>query len=243
MPFRPKLIPTIATLIVCPALAALGFWQLDRAAQKRQAAALFEQSQQAAPIAITHALQGFADQYFWQPVAGNGTYLEPTVLLDNRTRNGAVGYDVISPLKTTDGQIVLVNRGWIASTGDRSHIPVIAPLTKEISYSGYLAPPPSSGISLNSTAHEIERLNKDVIRIQAIEFASLSEQLQLPLLNGLVYLDDNAPHGFSREWPKPGFRPEKHQAYATQWFAMAIIVAGLFVGLNYRRAAARKDAL
>jgi len=32
--FTPKLLPTLATLLVLPLLISLGFWQLDRADQK-----------------------------------------------------------------------------------------------------------------------------------------------------------------------------------------------------------------
>jgi surfeit locus 1 family protein len=34
--FSPRPIPTVATVVLLPILISLGFWQLDRAAQKRQ---------------------------------------------------------------------------------------------------------------------------------------------------------------------------------------------------------------
>ena len=62
----------------------------------------------------------------------------------------------------------------------------------------------------------------------------LADHLKTSLLRGVVYLDPEAPQGYLREWRAPGFKPEKHEAYATQWFAMAAILLFLYFALNLR---------
>ena len=48
------------------------------------------------------------------------------VLLDNKTRAGVAGYEVVMPLRIAGSSMhVLVNRGWIAAGRDRARLPDI----------------------------------------------------------------------------------------------------------------------
>src|SRR5260370_22130049 len=88
--FRPRVWPLALALAACAAGIALGSWQSRRAEEKRALGARLEQV----------SVRG-------EFVAGR------TVLLDNKTRRGRAGYEVITPLKLKDSVYVLVNRGWI----------------------------------------------------------------------------------------------------------------------------------
>jgi len=50
--FKPGLIPTIVTLLILPILINLGFWQLDRAEEKRGLIELFKQQNELGPLLI-----------------------------------------------------------------------------------------------------------------------------------------------------------------------------------------------
>src|SRR6266705_2761627 len=89
--FRPRAWPLALALAACAAGIALGNWQSRRAEERRALGARLEQV----------SVQG-------EFVAGR------TVLLDNKTRRGRVGYEVVTPLKLRDSMHVLVNRGGIA---------------------------------------------------------------------------------------------------------------------------------
>ena len=53
---------------------------------------------------------------------------------------------------------------------------------------------------------------------------------------GSVLLDPAAPNGYERVWrPAMQFGPERHLAYAIQWFAFAIVALILFIALSVRR--------
>ena len=233
--FRPRLGPTIASLVMIPLLISLGFWQLDRADEKRQAARTFLLGQQRPPETINQRLLSTSEDFFWQRVSGTGNYLATTILLDNRIRDGRAGYDVLSPLTSTDGTTVLVDRGWVPANADRSKPPILTQLQLPTSYQGNLGPPPATGIAINEHGAAIETLAEGVLRVQQIDINLLARELSLTLINGVLYLGNESPNGFRRDWPTPGFNPEKHEAYATQWFVMAVIVAGLFVVLNLEK--------
>ena len=47
-------------------------------------------------------------------------------LLDNRTRDGRAGYEVLTPLQLDDGRWLIVNRGWVSFSGYRERLPDIA---------------------------------------------------------------------------------------------------------------------
>ena len=237
--FRPKLGPTIATLVIFPLLMSLGFWQLDRAEEKRLSAAAFSSGQQRAAETINHQLLSASEEFFWRRVSGTGTYLPVSILLDNRIRGGRVGYDVLTPLTSTDGTTVLVNRGWVPANTDRAKVPILTQLLLPTSYQGNLGPPPATGIAINEHGAAIENLAGGVLRVQKIDIDLLERELSLTLINAVLYLGNDSPNGFTRDWPTPGFNPEKHEAYATQWFVMAVIVAGLFVVLNLEKSKSR----
>jgi surfeit locus 1 family protein len=237
--FQPSLVPTIATLVVCPLLASLGFWQLDRAGEKRELAASFAAGQLRPVEPVNKQMLLKLDSLQWKPVAGTGKYSPVLVLLDNRIRDGVVGYEIISPLAIDDGTTVLIDRGWVPGGANRESLPSAEAINIVANYRGNLGPPPSTGIAINKHNVDVETLAEQVFRVQKIDFDVLAAKLKMPLIPSLLYLHNESRHGYKRDWATPGFKPEKHEAYATQWFIMAIIVAGLYIGLNFKETSNR----
>ena len=50
----------------------------------------------------------------------------------------------------------------------------------------------------------------------------------------VVLLDVDQPEGFLRDWRPPGMPPDKHLAYAVQWFGLAATVFVTWVVLSFR---------
>ena len=231
--FRPTVKNTILTSLVLPVLMGLGFWQLDRAAQKRELAEAFAANAEKRAVEISGALIDRVSEYQWLPVTGRGAYSGPTSVLDNRIRDGAVGYEVLTPL-SAGGVNVLVNRGWVAAPPQRNELPELDIPAGEQSYTGKLGPTPATGVAINEYSNMVEQLTPQALRIQLVNLKTLTDYLDKRLIEGVIYLDADVPNGFRRDWQPPGFRPEKHDAYATQWFSMAAIVLILFITLNLR---------
>ena len=87
--FTPNWRASLLAVLLLPVVISLGFWQLDRAEEKRQLQGLFEHRQLAGPVAL-EALNTQADLRY-QPVTLRGEFVnEKAVLLDNRNLSGTL---------------------------------------------------------------------------------------------------------------------------------------------------------
>src|SRR5688500_3689176 len=104
------LVGTVLVLLVAVLCIRLGFWQLDRLAQRRARNALVEQRQQgdAGPLPAD------ADEALYRRVTVTGEYDPEREEIDGgRAMDGRPGEHVLTPLRLDDGREVLVNRGWV----------------------------------------------------------------------------------------------------------------------------------
>jgi len=223
----------LAALVAVAILSTLGFWQLDRARQKRELHALFTQRLEQPALDLSlHSAVPIAEEA-WRATRAHGTFGPPAFLLDNRIRDGRVGYEVLSTLTLGDGQRVLVDLGWVPAGATRREIPRLEIPAQATTVNGRLAPAPSTGIALGPPMPP-EQLAPDLYRIQHVDFADLSARFGADFLPALVYLDAGAPGGYDRDWVLPAPDDGKHTAYAVQWFSMAGVVVIIFL-LSLRR--------
>lgn len=215
-------------------LLRLGFWQLDRAAQKQEIAAEYTSRRTAPAIDLAALTDTDPLLIRWRRVHATGRYTKPDVLLDNRTRFGKAGFDVLTPFRLANGNTVLVERGWIAGTSTRDLYPTITTPEKPATIDGYIGPPAFSGLRMNAAADAVEILDPSLLRVQRIELDPLAPYIGTTLEPYIVYLDEAVPHGFDRRRPVPGDGSARHQAYATQWFSMAAILVVIMLTLIYR---------
>ncbi len=224
------------------ALAArLGVWQLDRAAQK-QALAQAMTARATLPALRTAELardDAAAAAQFWRPVRLQGRWrAEHTVFLDNRQMNGRPGFFVVTPLELAPGDAVLVQRGWVPrDAAQRTRLPTLPTPAGEVQVEGRVAPPPSKLYAFAPDAPGPIRQNLDLdafARETGVPLRPLSVQQLVP----------DAADGLKRDWLQPSVDVSKHHGYAFQWFALATLIAGLYVwfqllrpGLARRRAA------
>jgi len=231
----PVWLRAVATLLTVSLLSALGFWQLDRARQKRDLHALFTERLEQAPLDLSlHDTVPLADEA-WRATRAYGSHGTPTFLLDNRIREGRVGYEVLSSFTLADGKRILVDLGWVPADADRRDVPRIELPPQALALRGRLAPPPSTGIALGPPSPP-EEVGPGLWRIQRVDFAALGAAFGTEYLPALVYLDADEPGGYDRAWVLPAPDDGKHTAYAVQWFSMAGAVVIIFL-LSLRRRA------
>jgi len=235
--FNPSLWPTLATLLVLPLFMSLGFWQLDRAEQKRTLHHVFEGRQAASEINLNKedALRNNFDELLWRKVNIEGVFSTDTnVLLDNQVERGVAGYFIYTPFKLTEQDAwVLVNRGWVPAGASRDNPPDIEEEEGLLLISGSVKAPPKTGILLAENI--VERLGEGIVRVQKLELVGIEESLHLELLPYIVRMDPESPAGFVRHWKVPGSGEEKHLGYAFQWFAMATAIFVIYLVLNIKR--------
>ncbi len=236
--FSPALIPSIAALIVFIVLISLGFWQLDRAEEKRVIEHEVHQAQVQQALNLNAYLKEKMPKSLLEKIYHNvevaGYYdKQHQFLYDNRTYKGKPGYHVLTPLRLSDSKIaILINRGWIPYNGSRDNIPSIQVSNENRVVLGEIRNP-SKAIVLSDTAPVV---TKFPVTIQNISISGLSKQLGYSLLPIVIELDKAEPLGFVREWQPYYGKIDKHIAYAIQWFLMAAILLFLYVKLNTKRA-------
>jgi len=226
----------LPALLLAAVFVRLGLWQLDRAGQKRDI-------QQQIATAGTLSLAGVsATSAAYSKVAGRGEYLPLPLLLDNQVQSGRQGVHVLSPLRLDAQRLLLVNRGWLPMAADRSELPPVPTPDGEVAISGRLAPLPGVGMRLGTqpalAAQQWPQLITYVdAQLLQQGFRTLLQQPDLQLMPQILKLDADAAHGFAgRDWALINFGPNKHTAYALQWFTLAATVLATFLILSLRRA-------
>jgi surfeit locus 1 family protein len=232
--FSPALLPSLVTLVLLPVLVGLGMWQLDRAEWKQGLIDTHKDrtGRARAPLDQLYA-KGAEVEY--RAVAALGSYdLGHQLLLDNRTYNGQAGYHVLTPLVLADTDlVVLVNRGWIPLGQNRGILPELPGPADELVVNGILKLPPQRIFRLGM---EEEAGTGWPRVVQQIDIPRLEELLGRRLLPYLLLLDKDDEYGFIRDWrPVYGISPDKHRAYALQWFTLALVLLLIYIGVNTKR--------
>jgi surfeit locus 1 family protein len=233
--FRPRLWPTLVAILVFPCLIALGFWQLDRAEQKRVMHNAFLERQQADAIKLNERMiSADPEELYWRHIELSGEFKRNRkIFLDNQVLNREAGYYVyalFSPVGSD--QSVLINYGWIAAGADRLLLPEVDLPNGTVTLEGIIKGVPSTGITLEETAVELIQNN---IRVQSINIGNLSNLLNEKLAPFIVRLEKESPYGLIRQWTLPGSNEAMHLGYAFQWFALAATLLVIFIVVNLHK--------
>lgn len=227
------IIASLIVVLMVFLLGLLGTWQLSRMVEKQAVLKDIAAKQQGTAENFAYLVGREATQPN-MPVSLSGKVLPQWQwLLDNQLFEGQVGYQVLSGVQTANG-IVLVNFGWIAGSRVRSEWPDVT-LPSELSkVQGVVTAPSDNPFVNSSVAEKRYQKGQQVYRIQAVNTAQQAQQSGLALLPQVVLLTESSAT-FSRRWTPVNMPPEKHLAYAIQWFGLAI-AAGVIGGLVIRKA-------
>ncbi|MFQ3196386.1 MAG: surfeit locus 1 family protein [Paraglaciecola sp.] len=211
------ILSTLVTLVAVVIMFALGLWQLQRAEQKSTRLAMIEVAASTSAITLAQTINSKEDIRDL-PVRLTGTLNPDTyLLLDNRIHQGRVGFEVLSLLSTDSGN-VLINFGWVAGDPSRLSLPEVnLPYTLQ-DIKGKVAIPQTNPM-VSETADFVQNWPKV---IQQLDLVFIQQVLQQPILPFIVQLDPVVTSGFIRQWQPVVMSPEKHIAYAIQWFGLAI---------------------
>lgn len=223
-------IASVITLTAFLIMCKLGFWQLDRAEHKRQQIEMFSHKEQVSTQTLMTHKQDSLIQLHGRNVELTGDIdNSKTWLLDNQTHQGKVGYRVITPLTLNDSnRRVLVNWGWIQASQYRSELPQVK-LPKTVKLTGIIRSQDFQQFTLQEGVGEAGWPK----RIQSI--ASILQTLNIDeTLPILIYADTHDSINYPQTYKPVVMPPEKHQAYAVQWFllALASIVVFVMASLN-----------
>lgn len=218
----------VATCIGVAATARLGWWQLDRATQKNALQQALDTrgqmpSLEAAALADTEAAA--SEQHYRRVVVRGHWVPGATVYLDNRQMDARPGFFVITPLRLSGSNgVVLVQRGWAPrDLRDRTKVPQLTDDNDEVRVVGHIVPAPGRLYDFAGAASGVIRQNLDL--------AAFAQEFSLSLKPlSIVQDDDGAPQdGLLRRWPRPDLGIQRHYGYAFQWFALCALMTGLYV--------------
>jgi cytochrome oxidase assembly protein ShyY1 len=221
-------------LVAATGFCLLGFWHLGRAQQK---AAMLDEVRRVLDERNPRPLSRAADvararSYDW--AAGEGEFVDvPAVLLDNQQREGRSGvraYRLFAPMGSAP---LLVELGWLPVPGDR-RMPAVELPSGKVRIQGLLAPAPSHGIA---SAVATKQANGDLLTI-GLDAANLASNLGVHNLPPRVLkLDPALKLGYARDLDilPNTIPPERHLAYAVQWFGLALAVLATAALLTFRR--------
>ena len=231
MSFR-FLVPSILVLATMAFLVSLGFWQLDRADQKRTIEASIQKANTGVVELIVNQNELLNKEYY--EVRLQGSYFsDKQFIYDNQIVDQASGYYVLTPFVLTgQSNAIMINRGFIPWNGRRDQLADIA-----VDYA-----PREIKIQVSKPIKRIELKTSDIsnqfpVLIQAIDFDVIEEISSTSFVDVIGLLDPSSVDGFVRKWEPYAGSIEKHIGYAIQWFLMALVlgIIGIRIGLKQRK--------
>ena len=231
MSFR-FLVPSFLILATIAFLVSLGFWQLDRADQKRTIEASIQKANTGVVELIINQNELLNKEYY--EVRLQGSYIgDKQFIYDNQIVDQASGYYVLTPFVLTgQSNAIMINRGFIPWNGRRDQLDDIAvdSTYREIK------------IQVSRPIKRIELKTSDIsnqfpVLIQAIDFDVIEEISSTSFVDVIGLLDPSSDDGFVRKWEPYTGSIEKHIGYAIQWFLMALVlgIIGIRIGLKQRK--------
>lgn len=236
--FSPGVASSLLTLLLLPLFVQLGFWQLFRMQQKIDIQQELTLRMAETPLKFDQRLKDLREDTLqtikYRRLSVIGQFLnQHSILLDNQTLNGKVGYLVITPFKPADTSdiIILVNRGFIPA-GPTRLIPPPIKEANELNLLGTLTPAKHGVLSKQAP---LEQPTVWPIQIQKIEYAELSKLFNKNVLPFILELQKNHPDNFQVVPLNFNLQANRHLGYAVQWFTIAFVALIYYLVINTRR--------
>ncbi len=230
-PFLARIVPHLVAIGLIFACIELALWQQDRAQEK---AALLNQWETAATIEINSPLE-LEQAPLYTEVRLTGRWDQRRhILLDNQTRQNHPGVHVFVPFRPTGTDVIyFVNRGWQPWYRVSGEWPEYETPQGIQTIQGRLSSPPSVGFQLGQASpldpDQWPNLMTyfDLSRLRAVFGPDVADRV--------ILLDPSDPAHLSKDpWPSINMGPDRHQAYAFQWLAIALAIFVIWLALSFR---------
>ncbi|WP_370970850.1 SURF1 family protein [Amycolatopsis sp. cg9] len=208
----------VFTFAIC-CFTLLSPWQFSRNTEREQQNSALETSFTAAPVPLAQLLppgSAVGPRTEWHLVSITGRYLpDKEVVARLRTVQGEGAFEVLTPLQTTDGTVVLVDRGYVRLDSKSGVLPFAPP------------PPGIVTVTARARADETDPKNRDAFadastggRLQSyvVDSRVVARAGQLDIRPGYFQLDTGQP-GVLGALPLPQTDSGPFLSYALQWIA------------------------
>jgi surfeit locus 1 family protein len=230
--FRPRLAPALFTFAVVLGCAALGVWQLHRLDWKSALIAQREAALTASPVALPHTLPE-ARALEFHPVVAEGIFQHDSeIFVGAIGPQGAAGFDVLTPLRATDGRTVLVNRGFVPTELREPARLAAGQPVGPVRVAGLLRVPPATKPGWFVPDNRPDRNYWFWVDLPAIGAAAGLAGAGGRSAAAPFYIDADAtpnPGGWPQGGGTPLALPNDHLQYAITWFALAVAALVIFL--------------
>ncbi|MGW5335763.1 SURF1 family cytochrome oxidase biogenesis protein [Streptomyces bauhiniae] len=247
---RQWVILTLVVIALIPTMIRLGFWQHHRYQERTARNDLVARALHADPVPVerlTSPGRAVAHAEKYRTVTATGTFdtAHEEVVRRRTNADDEVGFHVLTPLRLTDGRVLLVNRGWIPANGAQTEFPEVpAPPAGKVTITGRLKADETTAASgIKQLAGLPDR------QVMLIDSADQAKRLGAQVLGG--YVEQTAPEprgGTPEQISSPGKEDAPlNYAYMIQWwlFAAAVPVGWWFLvrrELRDRAAGAERES-
>lgn len=200
-----------AAVAIAAVCVRLGFWQLDRLAQRRARNAEAVGRLALPPLDLVGRVA--ADSARGRRIVARGVYdFARERVWPLRSFDGTPGVALVTPLRLPDGSAVFVDRGWVPSP-DAYHVDRALyrePDSATVEGLGVIPPPANPPRGRDDVD---PRALRDSLPYAVLPF--FLQQTGPPARQG---------RGLPRRWPPPSLDDGPHLSYAIQWFSFALII-------------------
>ena len=206
-------------------LISLGFWQLDRADEKR---AIEDQiaSANSGDVEFVTSVEFLKDKEYYH-VRFQGSYIgDKQFIYDNQIVDQISGYYVLTPfILKGASKAILINRGFIPWSGRRDKLANVD-IGEKLTEVKVQISIPVKRMELKVS----ETIGDFPVLIQALDLDEMSTIASLDFASVIGLLSPKSEDGFVRQWEPYTGSIERHIGYAIQWFLMALVLA--FIGIR-----------
>ena len=219
----------ILVTLICfgmlPAFQALSNWQWHRLSDRQVLNVQIQSQIDKDPVSLSGILidgtesKSVPSDTQWRTVEMTGTWLQPEqVLVRKKSLESNLGLWVVTPLRLTDGTVVMINRGWTAAANSAIESPVVADVPiGEVEVLGRLR-----NVQERTSPAPTDLPEGQVDRIVPMEIVSSEETLS----NAYVEMTASRPESKTSEirtLPEPEVTEGAHRSYALQWMFFEIM--------------------
>ena len=225
-------IPAFLIIATLALLISLGFWQLERADEKR---AIEDQiaNANANDVELITDVDLLSEKEYYH-VRLQGSYIkDKQFIYDNQIVDQISGYYVLTPFVLKgDSRAILINRGFIPWNGRRDQIADIDIGAKIAEVKVQISKP------VKRMELKASEITQDFpVLVQALDVDEMSIIASLDFANIVGLLGPESENGFVRKWDPYTGSIERHIGYAIQWFLMALVLSiiGALLALKQQR--------
>jgi len=216
----------VLVIVFSLATTLLSWWQFDRREDRVAKIEMVSVNYDKPPGPLSEISWDFENGEpinEWRKVTVAGNYVpDQTVIVRNRPLSGQPGFLQLVPLKLADGQILMVERGWLPA-GNPVTTPALNPIPDD-QFRDLV-------VRLRLSEQDLNR--GDVPgQLASLHIASLQDELGPGLITefyGRLVSETPAMAENPRPMPKPSLNEGNHLSYALQWILFGLMAFGALI--------------